>query len=188
MKFLMINGSHRIAGNTETFLSVMKTEFEKYEAATESVLLATLSLEHCRVCDSCKGTSVCIIEDGFNPLLKKILEADVLVIGTPVYVGMPSSRMTVLLQRLAYLALSNGNILKNKIGVGVVVAGETGHLATLNSIVDFFLVNEMTILGSRYWPIGTATKRGEIHNDVSAIENLKYLAKKVVQFKSGGPQ
>lgn len=166
-------------------LSAMKIEFEKNEAEAEAISLAVLPLEHCRVCDSCKGTSVCLIEDGFNPLLKKIMEADVLIIGTPVYVGMPSSRMIALLQRLAYLALSNGHILKNKIGVGVVVAGETGHLTAFNSIVDFFLVNEMTVPGSRYWPIGTATKRGDIQNDVSAMENVKYLAQKIVHLKSG---
>ena len=186
MKCLLINGSHRNAGNTEMLLSAMKIEFEKHEAETETVSLAVLPLEHCRACDSCKGTSRCLIEDGFNPLLQKILEAGVLIIGTPVYVGMPSSRMVALLQRLTYLALSNEHILKNKIGVGVVVAGEAGHMTAFNSIVDFFLVNEMIVPGSHYWPIGTATKRGEIQNDVSAIENVKYLAQKIVHLKSGG--
>ncbi|MDD2773874.1 MAG: flavodoxin family protein [Elusimicrobiales bacterium] len=187
MKILLLNGSHRTGGNTETLLSVMKTGFEKQGLETELISLATLSVEHCQVCDSCKGKSTCRITDDFGAILEKISVSDALIIGTPVYVGMPSSRLAALIQRLTYLALLNGHLLKDKIGCAVVVAGEAGHLTALNSLLDFFLVNEMTVPGSRYWPVGTASKKGEILNDTAAIENVKYLSGKIAKLlKTGG--
>ncbi|MFA5161417.1 MAG: flavodoxin family protein [Elusimicrobiales bacterium] len=176
MKAVLVNGSHRTAGNTAVLLAVMGKELSARGARTETVSLARLDIGHCRACDRCRGKSACIVKDDFNALLRKILAADTLILGSPVYAGMPSSRMTAFLQRLAYLAINNGHLLKNKVGGAVVVAGEAGHLTALNSLIDFFLVNEMIVPGSRYWPVGTATDKGNVAKDVSALENIRHLA------------
>jgi hypothetical protein len=42
-----------------------------------------LDLDYCNWCYECYPEGVCLINDGFQEHLKKIFEADVLVIGTP---------------------------------------------------------------------------------------------------------
>jgi len=186
-KILMLNGSHRSGGNTEVLLEVMKKEFEMESMFVESISLALTSLKHCKVCDNCATRPLCNInDDDFNSILGKILEVDVLVIGTPVYVGMPSSKIIAFIQRLTYLSMLNDQLLKNKIGAAVIVAGEAGHLTALNSIVDFFLVNGMIVPGSRYWPVGTASKKREIINDTSALENISCLSQNIVKLLKRG--
>jgi multimeric flavodoxin WrbA len=177
----MINGSHRMGGNTEVLLKIMEEEFEKCQIDWDLLSLAGLSVEHCKVCDHCAGAPECGIHDDFDAILKKVIATDALIIGSPVYVGAPSSKVMTFIQRLTYLSHSKHHLLKDKVGGAVIVAGEAGHLTALNILVDVFLVNGMTVLGSQYWPIGTASAKGGITGHASAIENIRHLSQKIVR-------
>ncbi len=87
MKILIINGSPR-KGNTKFALETMKSALkEKYQHATcEFVNVATLKIAGCINCDACKNNSGnCIHKDDTATYMDKMLEADVLIFGTPVY-------------------------------------------------------------------------------------------------------
>lgn len=58
----------------------------------------------------------------------------------------------------------------------IAVAGETGHLTTVNCLVDFYLVNEMVIPSSNYWNIGTGVNKGDILKDKKGISYIKRFA------------
>lgn len=99
------------------------------------------------------------------------------MLGSPVYVGLPTSLLTALIQRLTYVSYTNNHPLSKKIGGGITVAGETGQLAALNCLTDFYLVNEMIIPSSNYWNIGVGANKGDILKDEKAISYIKSFAK-----------
>jgi multimeric flavodoxin WrbA len=63
-------------------------------ADTEYIDLSTLKIDYCTGCGRCHHTGMCVQKDDFNPLFEKILAADGLVLGSPVYI----SHVTALLK------------------------------------------------------------------------------------------
>ncbi len=87
MKILIINGSPR-NGNTKAALKMIESEIkEKNKSANiEFVDVPTLKIEGCMNCDFCKRNSgTCVHKDDTNVYMNKIMDADILIFGTPVY-------------------------------------------------------------------------------------------------------
>jgi len=107
MKVLAINGSPRKKGNTATLLGHALDGAKSKGADTELVHLYSLDFKGCISCFECKkigGNSYgrCAVKDGLAPVLEKVLEADALVLGSPVYFGLESGEMRSFLERLAF--------------------------------------------------------------------------------------
>lgn len=83
MKILILNGSPR-KGNTFKALSVFQNSLDGKHVC-ENINLYDYSVSPCRNCDYCQTKKQCVHKDDTNLLLKKIIESDVLVVGTPVY-------------------------------------------------------------------------------------------------------
>ena len=186
MGVLIISGSPRENGNTSTLLSILNTELQKCKVSTEFVSLHDKKINHCLHCDKCVGINRCIQNDDFNSIYERMLYHEGLVVGSPVYVGAPSSLLLALIQRATYVSFSNGCQLSRKIGGPVAVGGESGRLTAINCLADFFLVNEMIMPGSRYWNIGVGTHKGDVEKDekgksyiIRFGQNLAWLMKRV---------
>jgi len=83
MKVLGINGSPHRDGNTVKLISEVFRGARTNGHDCEMVHLVDLDLDYCNWCEECYPEGVCLIDDGFRDHLKKIIEADVLVVGTP---------------------------------------------------------------------------------------------------------
>ncbi|WP_432666388.1 flavodoxin family protein [Wukongibacter baidiensis] len=177
MGVLIISGSPRKNGNTMELLKIFEEELYANEIETDFISLSNKKMNHCINCDRCYKKGKCALNDDFNSIYEKVLNNHGLVLGSPVYVGMPTSLLIAFVQRLTYVSHNNGHTLTRKVGGPIAVAGETGQLATLNSLVDFYLVNEMIIPSSEYWNIGVGAKKGAIKSD----ENGKRYIKKFAQ-------
>lgn len=184
MGVLIVSGSPRKNGNTELLLSIFDKELQEENINTEFISLSGKKINHCINCDQCIGINKCIQNDDFNSIYNKVLENKGLVVGSPTYVGAPTSLLMAFLQRLTYVAFNNNNPLSKKIGGPVAIAGETGQLTTLNCLVDFYLVNEMIIPSSTYWNVGVGVNKGDIEKDKNAksyiikfAQNLAWLIK-----------
>lgn len=116
MKTIIISGSSRKNGNTETLLSVFKKELNNHSISTEIISLSGKNIKHCLHCDKCGGINRCIQNDEFNNIYKLVLKNKGLVIGSPVYVGAPTSLIMALLQRMTYVSFNNNQTLSKKIG------------------------------------------------------------------------
>ena len=92
MKVLAICGSPR-DGNTEAMLKSVLTGAKSKGAAMELARLRGLKIEFCDGCGSCEKTGKCRILDEMQPLYKKTLEADALVLGSPNYFNNVSATM-----------------------------------------------------------------------------------------------
>jgi multimeric flavodoxin WrbA len=86
MKILAINGSPRRKGNTSLMLAELRRGAEEAGAIYEEIIADQLDLEYCSGCLRCNLIKRCSIKkDDWPNLSEKILNADALVFGTPIY-------------------------------------------------------------------------------------------------------
>ena len=86
MKVLGISGSMRKDGNTAMLVKVILERCHGAGVTTEFVSLAGKKIHPCLGCEKCKEKKWCVIEnDDWDTIAKKILDCDVLVIGSPTY-------------------------------------------------------------------------------------------------------
>ncbi len=83
MKVLGINGSPHKDGNTVKLISEIFRGARTNGHECKIVHLVDLNLGYCDLCEKCYPEGVCAVDDGFREHLKKVFEADVLVVGTP---------------------------------------------------------------------------------------------------------
>lgn len=98
-KLLAILGSPRKGGNSDILAhEVMRGAGEAgYEC--EAVQLSALKLPPCLACYGCRGNGVCVQKDDGNELLAKAMEADVIVLASPVYFYSVSAQMKIFIDR-----------------------------------------------------------------------------------------
>jgi multimeric flavodoxin WrbA len=111
MKVIAINGSPRKKWNTATLLGKALEGAAAQGAETELVHLYDLDYKGCVSCLACKtrgGKSygTCGFIDGLTPVLKKIIEADALIIGSPIYFGSVTGETRSFLERLLFQYLT----------------------------------------------------------------------------------
>jgi len=179
MKVLLISGSPRKKGNTEILLSYCEDMLKEQGLKTELINLSYKKINHCQGCNKCVGQNQCIQKDDFNEVYIKVLESKGLILASPVYVGMPTSLIMAFIQRATMVSFNNGKTLMGKIGGAISIGGEAGQLATIKDITQFYLVNEMIVVGSEYWNIGVASKKGDIKVDVRSKEYINCFIKNV---------
>ena len=98
MAILGISGSPKVGGNTDRMI---KSVLEKSDREFDFINLSTLRFDPCRgCCHLCATTNMCGRKDDVHPFLKKVLEAEALVLGTPFQLGMPTGFMFNFLTRL----------------------------------------------------------------------------------------
>ena len=107
MKLLAIHGSPRKSWNTARILESIPLGAIRAGAETETAHLRDIDFKGCISCFNCKlvgGPSYgrCAIRDDLSEVLQKAREADVIVLGAPVYFGAESSLMRACMERLLF--------------------------------------------------------------------------------------
>ncbi|MCC7570230.1 flavodoxin family protein [Candidatus Micrarchaeota archaeon] len=141
MKCILISGSPR-KGNTEFVLSEI---FKGIKGEKEFVLLKELKFNHCKGCCACYKTGECVIDDDMKLLFNKLLWADVIILGSPLYYGNVSGLTKQFIDRTipAYESKS----LKDKYLISIVVGGgkvtvtEKFHKQSIEGFIKFNLLN-----------------------------------------------
>lgn len=111
MKLLILTGSYRHSGNTATAAKLFEDEIRALFAAidievqAETVHLAHQNIQPCRGCRLCfdKGEHMCANKDDVLEIRNKMLDADLLVMASPIYVEDVSGMMKMFIDRLAFL-------------------------------------------------------------------------------------
>ncbi|HNX24853.1 MAG TPA: flavodoxin family protein [Spirochaetota bacterium] len=107
MKILAINGSPRKNWNTATLLVKALEGAASAGAETELVHLYDLNYKGCISCFACKtkgGTSYgkCAVQDELAAVLKKALDADAILLGSPIYLSAVTGAMRSFMERLMF--------------------------------------------------------------------------------------
>ena len=181
MKVVAINGSGRKDGNTYLLLNMVLNELQAEGIETELIQLAEgKPIQGCIACYQCmqKKNMKCAIEsDPFNEYFAKIGKADGLLLGSPVYFSDITAGMKGLIERCGLVGRANGNVLRRKVGAGVVAVRRSGANHAFASLNYLFLISEMIIPGSSYWNMALGRNPGDVANDAEGVETMKTLGK-----------
>ena len=190
MKVVAFNGSPRREGNTRLLIESVFSVLEKEGIETELVQLGNKKVHGCTACAICKEITdrKCHIKNDYlNFCIEKMVEADGIIIGSPVYFADVTTEVKALIDVAGYVARANGHIFKRKIGAGLIAVRRGGALPTFNTLNNFFLINQMVVPGSSYWNFAIGRNPGDVLNDEEGMktmrdlgENMAWLLKKMV--------
>ena len=111
MKALFINGGPRKNWTTVKMMEQAMKGAVDAGAETELIHLFDYEFTGCRSCFACKlknakTNGVCAIRDAIRPVLEQAYDADVIVIGSPVYLSNPTGATKSFMERLVFPLLS----------------------------------------------------------------------------------
>ncbi|MDR0309720.1 MAG: flavodoxin family protein [Candidatus Methanoplasma sp.] len=189
MKVVAFNCSPRENGNTARMIKDVFKVLNSEGIETELVHVGGKDMHGCRACGSCGKTKNmrCILDDDIlNECVRKMVEADGIIIGSPTYFADVTSEAKALIDRAGYVTRNNGTALRRKAGAAVVAARRAGGIHSFDTINHFFTINEMITVGSSYWNITLARAEGDYDNDAEGVkimnvlgENMAWLIKKI---------
>ena len=180
MKVVAFNGSARKDGNTAILIRHVLEILEKEGIETELIQLAGEQIHGCMACGTCrkvKNKECKIVNDNVNLYIQKMVEADGVVLGSPTYFSTMSPEMKALIDRAGFVARSNNDLFKQKVGVAVVAMRRAGGIPTFDGINHFFLINQMIIPGSSYWNVGIGLNKGDVESDDEGIKTMEDLGR-----------
>jgi multimeric flavodoxin WrbA len=170
LKVVAIVGSPRKNGNTEILASHALKAILEEGIETELITLSGKDIKPCTACNACADSGECIIQDDFLPILDKMLEADGIILASPVYFGSCTALLKALMERSGWVARIKGRPFNRKVGGPLVVARRAGHNFTVAEINFWFHILGMTIPGSTYWNIAIGRNPGEVANDEEGMK------------------
>jgi len=180
MKVLGISGSPRTGGNTEILINTAFDVFHQEGIETDFLSLADRMIQPCLACGGC-GTAKdirCVQEDpAFAGVIERFIQADGILVGSPVYFGSATPQTMSLLDRVGYVSRENGNFLRRKVGAAVVVARRAGKNFTFAQLNYFFLISEMIVPGSTYWNVAIGRGKGDVTGDEEGLDTVRNLAR-----------
>ena len=176
MKVLGIVCSPRLHGNTEILMQEALKSAEEAGADIEMFTLAGKVVYPCDACDSCLKTGKCKIEDDMEPLYDKMLEADGIIFGSPVYFWSVTAQAKIVIDRTRAFILKRS--LRNKVGATLIVTNRAGGTSAFTVFSNFFNLQRMTFAGGA---IGYGSDKGGVRQDERGMAEAKSVGRVVVR-------
>ncbi len=177
MKVLGISGSMRKDGNTADLVNVILKRCDDAGIKTEFISLADKKIHPCLGCEKCKEKKWCIIEnDDWNSVINKVLECDVLVIGSPTYYYDVCGHLKNFIDRT--YSLYHDRKLAGRKGIAVAVQAQKGASRTVQTLEGFLNTHEFSSLGCVK---GNGYHKGDVLNDAEAVKNAQKIGDKIVR-------
>jgi len=136
MKILGINSSPR--GKNSRTLKLVDAVLEgarQHGAETELVDIGALDIQYCIGCQVCYAEGECIQGDDLTELWAKMMRADGIVLGSPVYINGVTAQLKTMIDRLADAI--HCQMLVGKYGCAVTTAGSSGISEVLRYMAYF---------------------------------------------------
>ena len=172
MKILALIGSPRKGGNTDILVDqILKGSKTKGHTAVK-LYLYKYRITPCMDCRSCKkGDHVCTMKDGMQQIYPKMMGADLIVFGTPIYYYGPTGQMKLLVDRMRPYGATG---LKGK--KGIIVAPSAEGAKCCGPLIKMFRLS-FDYLGVEFAGkiLGTAYEKGEILQDKQEMKKAYQL-------------
>lgn len=181
-KVLGISCSPRRGGNTEILIHEALKGAKEEGADIEFLSLIGKNIKPCDECRTCETKGVCYIKDDMQEIYGKLLNADGIILGSPIFFWSLCGQAKVFLDRTYALSFPRLQ-LANKVGAGIAVAGRGGLMNGLMTLQQYFLNNHM--LPAEVVP-GLAREKGEIRKDERAMGTAYEMGREVVQLIKTG--
>ena len=155
MKIVAINGSPRKNGNNARLLEVVRAEVEKAGVEFE-VVQPGAKVKPCLACYRCldTGSLRCVQDDAVNAIIEKCIEADGILLTSPVYHAGISGNMKCVLDRMMLAAACGENQFHHKVGGALCTLRRSGGSEVYHQLLATMDCMEMVIVtspGSAPW-------------------------------------
>jgi multimeric flavodoxin WrbA len=188
IKTLGISSSPRIRGNSDLLVREALSGAESAGADTEYIHLSDYDVAPCIECNTCYSKGDCRIQDDFQQLSKKILDADRLVFATPVFFMTVCAQAKMLIDRSqclwAYKHVLNKRLHdpeRDRRAMVIAVGGSKSKKQfesirlTMKSYFDVLDINYSINLF-----INKINDLGEIHKHPTALKEAFRLGKELI--------
>lgn len=178
MKVIALNGSPR-KGNTHALLTLVCEQLEKEGIETEIVEVASRNISGCTGCGACFKTKdrECIIKDDANEIIAKMIDADGIILSSPVYYSGVNGTMKSFLDRAFYVLGANGGLMRHKVGASVVAVRRSGGIPTFEQLNRYLNYSEMVVATSNYWNVAHGAAPGEVLQDPEGVQIMEVLGR-----------
>jgi multimeric flavodoxin WrbA len=170
------NGSARKNGNTAILINYVLQELEKEGITTELVQLSGTKIRGCTACMKCfeNRDKRCVIDDDMvNDCIRKMIEADGIILGSPVYFSDVPAEMKALIDRAGFVSMANGELFRRKVGAAAVAVRRTGAIHTADTLIHFLLGRDMILTG--FPGIGMGLNIGDVDRDHEGVDRMKAI-------------
>ena len=142
MNILAISCSPRKNGATVEVLEEVLKGAKDEGSSVELYSVAGKTLNGCTSCYACSEKGECVLQDDMSELYSKMIDADGIVFGTPIYYYGMTAQAKAIIDRSFSLNTPEKS-LRNKVGGVVTVAGSLGMMDALKDFYFFFAVKQM---------------------------------------------
>ena len=156
---------------TEYVLSKALAKLDEDGFDTEIFTCMGKDIKPCMHCDYCLEHKECIINDDMREVYEGLLNADGIILATPIQSGGISSNLAAIMDRTRALEAVDYNILRGKIGMSIAVGGDrTGgqDFAHLKNVTYFMIHGIIPVSGG---PFGSNLGASFWSND--SLEDIK---------------
>jgi len=193
IKILAFAGSPRRHGNSETLLDwVLASMSEDQDIRVEKIALTEADINPCRGCNACETLNKCVQRDGMDIYHDKIIEADCIILSSPIYCMGLAAQVKALVDR-AQVFRSRKYVLKlpvvpperkgKRLGIFLSTAGQNWSYvfdAALPSVKCFYHVIDIKDADIRYLMINGVDEKGAIEHHPTAKADATNLGKKTI--------
>lgn len=173
-KILLINGSPNEHGCTAAALEEIAAELNRLGVASELLYLGKQPMADCIACHQCGSTGKCVFNDKVNEVGARLEEFGGIVVGSPVYYSGPTGRLTSFLDRL-FFSIPRQRF-AGKLGAAVVSCRRGGATAAFERLNQFFLMENMVVVGSQYWNQVHGFTAEDVRKDAEGLQTMRTLA------------
>ncbi len=183
-KVVIVKGSPRQEGNSAILAEQVAEGARSAGARVESFYLHSMDIHPCDACDACQSEPYhgCIVDDEMQILYPKLLDADAIVIASPVYWFTVSAQTKLFMDRCYALVDRDGYALRGKRFAVVMTYGDadpfvSGAVNAFRTFQDGLGYVGAEIVGFVY---GSASDPGDIRSDTAVMARAYALGKKLV--------
>lgn len=133
-KVLILSGSPRKGGNSDILCDQFAKGAQEAGNKVEKIRVADKKIGYCRACYYCRDhAGECAVKDDMAEVLRKMIEADVIVLASPVYFYSIDAQLKAVIDRTVARWLE----VENKEFYYIVTCADTEKSATLTTLDCF---------------------------------------------------
>ena len=187
MRVLGIMGSPRIKGNTDLLLDEALQGAQSQGAEVEKLVVDKLKIAPCREYYGCLRDGNCVIRDDMDDIYPKLLEADHIIVASPIFFYGLTGQLKALIDRCQAL-WARKYVLKQSLpdltrkGAFIAVGATRGKKLFGGSILTVkYLFKTLGVEYVDEFLIRGVDKKGEIKEHPAALSDAFELGKRLAQ-------
>lgn len=173
MKAEILIGSPRKNGNTAAMAKILTDELMSKKIDVNISSLYDYDIKPCTDCRSCKsGDLTCVLKDDYSLLCRRIEDADILVIGTPIYWYGPTAKTKLLIDRFRPYFTSKK--LEGKKAALLLPAGDGAvdcdlTIEMFRRVFETLGIEYLGVVTSKLYNIGDAEKDSNLKSSITEL-------------------